>query len=349
MDDPAWPAPAAALAEARALFAERGGETVAIACDSDVDGLAAAVIVTRVVERRGGTPRVVVAHRGEHAHVDSMRERMRASAPRLLVVVDLGSRAGPILPGVPTLLVDHHRPDGFPDGAVVVSAFGHEPVAPTGLLALELFRPLVPVNDLEWLAVLATMADLGSVKPFPTLATSLRRYGRGHVTRAVSLLNAARRAGRFQGEQALAVLLAAKEPADIALHRVDGTDLLEACRVEVAAEVARVSKTAPRVAGRVALIRFSSSAQVHPLVATRWTSRLRGKIVVAANDGYVPGLVSFAMRTSDPDVDLIAYLRSLPVVRELGGELAHGHPRATGGRVPPQDFERILDAMGFER
>ena len=57
--------------------------------------------------------------KGEHVHQEAVRQRLEGLQPRALVVADLGSRAGPILPGVPTLLLDHHQPEGFPDGATV--------------------------------------------------------------------------------------------------------------------------------------------------------------------------------------------------------------------------------------
>jgi hypothetical protein len=127
---------------------------------------------------------------------------------------------------------------------------------------------------------------------------------------------------------------------------VPGIDALRACRAEVNAEVARCARVAPRIAGAVALLRFSSTAQVHPIVAIRWTRRLRGLIVIAANDGFLPGRVNFAVRCSEADRDLVAWLRALPT-GPLAGEYAHGHPRATGGSLSPDDFDRFLAAAGL--
>ena len=52
--------------------------------------------------------------------------------------------------------------------------------------------------------------------------------------------------------------------------------------------------------------------QVHPLVAVRWMRRLRDLVVIAANDGYRPGRVNSAMRTT-ADVNLVDLLRGLPL------------------------------------
>jgi single-stranded-DNA-specific exonuclease len=94
----------------------------------------------------------------------------------------------------------------------------------------------------------------------------------------------------------------------------------------------------------VAAIVFASPFQVHPLVATTWARRLSPRVVLAANDGYLPGMVNFAVRGGPPGTDLRALLReALP---GQGGEFAHGHDRATGGSLPPATFARLLEALG---
>ncbi|KAG2428605.1 hypothetical protein HYH02_014307 [Chlamydomonas schloesseri] len=64
---------------------------------------------------------------------------------------------------VPTLVIDHHKPEGFPDGAVAVSAFVCPPVAPSALLTWALCAQLHPPSAAgsAWLAVLGTLGDLG--------------------------------------------------------------------------------------------------------------------------------------------------------------------------------------------
>jgi single-stranded DNA-specific DHH superfamily exonuclease len=285
-----------------------------------------------------------VARRGEHVHAEPLRARIRDRRPDVLVVVDMGSRGGPILSGVPTLVVDHHQPRGLPPGATVVTAFGHAPVAPASLLTHHLARGVADVEPLAWLALLGTVADAGTDAPFTELPGWLARYGRRATTEAVALLNAARRAADDAVEIALQVLLQAGSPRDIAGGAAPAIARLRAVRRQVQAEVQRCARTAPRLADGVALIRFSSPMQVHPLVATRWATRLRDRVVVAANDGYLPGRVNFAMRTATRR-NLVDLLRGLPLGR-VEGELGFGHPAATGGSLVPADFDRLLRALG---
>lgn len=348
MRPPEWPAPAHVLAAARELLARvaaRGGRVI-VAPHGDADGLGAGALAIRALERMGATPTACLPGKGEHVHTPAMRDRLSASRGDALVVLDMGSRAGPIVEGLPTVVIDHHDAREVPDGVVFVSSAGIEPVAPTGLLAYLLLRPLAALDDVAWLAVIATLGDLGDRHPFAAeLGAIAARYKKSHLKETVALINAARRSGHYRPALALDVLLAAPGPEAIARGEVPGVDALARFRAEVNAELARLSRVAPRTTRDVALIRFSSSAQLHPLIATRWCGRLAPRIVIAANDGYLPGRVNFAVRSAT-DTDLLAFLRDLPL-GEVEGELANGHPRATGGSIPPADFERMLRALGF--
>jgi single-stranded-DNA-specific exonuclease len=115
----------------------------------------------------------------------------------------------------------------------------------------------------------------------------------------------------------------------------------------VAAETQRCARVAPVFAGRFALLRCRSAMQVHPLVAVRWMRRLQGFIVIAANDGYLPDRVNFAMRTT-ADVNLVELLRGLSL-GDVDGEYGFGHPSASGGSLAVPNFNRLLETLGFPR
>ena len=339
-----WPADADALRSAREFLA-RAEAPVVIAAHNDVDGLAAMRIVDRALEAAGVEALPLPARRGEHVHRDSMRDRIRALAPQTLVVVDMGTRPGPILPGVPTLVIDHHdASQGTPDGALLVNGWDREPVAPSSVLAWVVARDLLPDEALAWVAALGAIADLGTAVP-SALRDLLGVDTRGrNWSAAVSLLNAARRAPADDAMAAYRVLAAARNAKEIAEQRVPGADRLDAYRREVQAEVARCSRVPPVMMGDAALIRFASAAQVHPIVATRWSTRLAPAVVIAANDGFLPGRVNFAVRNAS-GIDLLAWLRALPFTPASDAEYANGHARATGGSLATADFARFVDVL----
>ena len=105
------------------------------------------------------------------------------------------------------------------------------------------------------------------------------------------------------------------------------------------------SASRPRVAGDVALIRFDSPCQIHPLIAQQWRGRLKDKIVLAANTGYRAGWVHFAARSASGR-DLIDFLAEH---RPPGadGRYGNGHAQATGGALRPADWNAFVAGLGF--
>lgn len=342
-----WPADVSAIAAAQRFLERSGRSLTAIACDSDVDGLASAVILERALAALDGESRVLPARRGEHVHRSSMKSRIRATGASRLLVADMGSRPEPILPDTPTLIIDHHHAAaGVPPGAIVVNGYDRPPVAPSSVLAFVVCRGIATIAGSGWLAELGAVADLGSAAPFRTLLPEPSRGVRW--TAAASLLNAARRAPQPDPDAALNLLRKAEDINDVTSGRLPETGVLERYREEVRRERDRCSRVPPVLTDTVALIRFSSGAQVHPVVATMWARRLRPRIVMAANDGYLPGRTNFAVRC-DADVDLVAWLRSLPFSPAGDAEFANGHARATGGSLSKEDFTVLLEVLGFPR
>ena len=103
--------------------------------------------------------------------------------------------------------------------------------------------------------------------------------------------------------------------------------------------------TPPRLRGKIALIRFSSPCQIHPLVAQAWRGRLRDRIVLAVNTGYRPGWVHFAVRSAT-GADLIRFLAEHRPPG-AGPEYGSGHAQATGGALRPAAWADFAARIGF--
>jgi single-stranded-DNA-specific exonuclease len=331
---------------------------VVVYCHFDADGLAAGALFGRVLERLGFRDvQVVASGRSENAFSDGARERLRALAPDALVVTDLGVRAEGVLPEIPTLYVDHHQPAGLPtDGtATVVTGYGWDPIPCSAWLAWELLAPIagsagVAIDDLQWLAAVGTISDLGDKAPWPELAGARKRWTAKWLKEAVVLTNAARRASAFDVETPLALLLTVDHPRALSEDEARGADRLRAYRAEVNAALAEARKAAPVFAGGDspwALVRLHSSCQIHPLLAQQWRGRLPRHAVIAANGGYLPDLVAFSARTSRTDLNLPRLLRATRVA-EGDGRFGNGHDQASGGHLAPERFAQVLAALGFE-
>jgi single-stranded DNA-specific DHH superfamily exonuclease len=86
--DSSWPADPAAI-DAAKRFIDAASGRVIVAAHNDVDGLSAAVIMTRALAAAGAAVKALPSRRGEHVHQDAMRRRISAYRPDSLVVVDM--------------------------------------------------------------------------------------------------------------------------------------------------------------------------------------------------------------------------------------------------------------------
>jgi single-stranded-DNA-specific exonuclease len=298
---------------------------VAVVPHTDADGLAAGAIALRARGERAGD--AVLLGRG--------RTPFAVDAPLPdgpLAVLDWGMRALPR----PALVVDHHVPEVAPrDDQVFVTSYGEVPEVPTAAL-MRRVEPGAPA----WLAAVGAVGDLG---PPAFRLPECEGAPRTAVRRLAGLVNAPRRLPDGPVREALGILVDHDEITDALLD--PRAALLEEAKRAWRAEFDRVVRTPPQVGDRVALLRFSSPCQVHPLVAQTWSRRLAPRVVLAANDGYLPGRVNFAVRGGEGGSLLALLRRALP--GHDAPELAHGHDRATGGSLAPEEFERLLRGLGL--
>ena len=314
----------------------------------DADGLSSAALLARAFARRGMETPVRLVGRGENAWSDAVAAEVAERAPPGLVVADLGMRGRGLAPRM--AVVDHHVPTGEPEGACLVHGYGLDPVPTSSLLSLWCAEGLGEADDLLWLAAVGLLGDLGDKAPFAALPTAKKRFGAGKLRELTSLVNAPRRSAAGDGRPALALLLAAADPADALSGRHDGLAACEAAREEVKAALAEARRRPPRFGGRyggaVAMVRVDTPCQVHPMVAQSWVGRLKGDFVLAANVGYVPGHVAMSGRARG-DADLIALLARH---RPDGADpllYGNGHRRAAGGTLSFGAWNAFVDDLGF--
>ena len=347
---------------------------VVVFCHFDADGLGAGAVFGRGLARLGlADVAVVSSGRDESAFSDAARDRLAALAPDALLVTDLGvNEAGTLEGDVPVLYVDHHRPSGQPEGAYVVSGYDWDPIPCSAWLAHSLLAGAVPagvadgageadVSDLDWIAAVGVISDLGEKAPWPPMADVKKRYTAKWLKETVALVNAARRAPTFDAPTALDALMTFDDPKTLATAESPAADRLRAAREVVKAETAEARKAAPVFSERdaaippgvapdglrFALVRIDSPAQVHPLIAQQWRGRLPKYPVICANTGYVDGIVAFSTRAASRAVRLPEIFQSIDTPG-WNGRWGHGHDQASGGHLPPDVFNDVLDALGFD-
>lgn len=311
----------------------------------DADGLSAVAILARSLERYGRPADIRLVGKGENPWSPAMHDELARRAPGGLIVADLGVREGELAAGVPTAIIDHHVPAGVPGEATLISGHGLNPEPTSSLLAFWCAEAIGDADDLLWLAALGIIGDMAEPLGFPEMAEAQKRYGKTALRNAVSLINAPRRAAAADAGPALALLMKGEGPKDVLSGRYSETADLLAAKAEVNGELEVAKRVGPKVRGDVALIRFHSPCQIHPLVAQQWRGRLKDKIVLAANTGYRAGWVHFAARTAS-GTNLIEFLKDH---RPEGADenYGSGHVQATGGALRPGDWNAFVVDLGF--
>lgn len=320
-----------------------GAKSVALH-DSDADGVAAGVVWQRAFERSGRAAQRLIPDRERNPWTATNQARVKATAPDRLFVLDLGSRAEPVLAGTPTCYIDHHYPEGVPTGDTLVSAYTWDPVPNTSLLVWELCQTVADISDLDWVAAIGTVSDLGERAPFDLLTTAKRKYTAKYLKEATTLINAVRRASEYNPEVAAQALLTHSNPKELVNSTSAEVEQLRAARLEVKQALESARKIAPVFANQVALIQLNSACQIHPLIAQSWSRRLPKFIVIAANAGYLPGRVNFSARSASQNVR--QFLRSQSI-SEGEGTFGQGHDQASGGSLPPDRWSELLLKLGF--
>ncbi|BAZ17018.1 ATP-dependent DNA ligase [Calothrix sp. NIES-4071] len=320
---------------------------IVILHDSDADGVTAGVILQKTLQRTGFTQVTrLIPDRERNAWAPSNRDKIKAAAPDYLFVLDLGCQPEPVIPGIPTCFIDHHRPEGTPPLSTLITAYTWAPIPNTSLIVYLLCNIITDISDIDWIAAIGTISDLGEKAPFEILAIAKSKYTAKYLKEATTLINASRRAADYNPEVAAKVLLTHNSPRDIVNSTTPEVEQLRTAREQVKAEMEQARKAAPTFAGNVALIRINSPCQIHPLIAQSWRTRLPKYIVIVANEGYIPGRVNFSART-DSGINVLDFLRNVGLP-EGEGSYGHGHDFASGGSLPVVRFDELLSKLGFD-
>ncbi len=212
-------------------------------------------------------------------------------------------------------------------------------------MSYELCRDVAEVSDLEWVASIGTISDLGERAPFEIIGRAKARYKAKWLKEATTLVNASRRASHYDPEAAARALLAHDNPRALVESTSADVEALRLAREEVKAAMNEAKKAAPVFSSEVALVRINTPCQIHPLIAQIWRTRLPKYIVICANEGYLPGRINFSARTGS-DRNVLDFLRSIEL-SDGEGNYGHGHDQASGGSLPVDRWNELLSKLGF--
>ncbi|KAK7690064.1 hypothetical protein QCA50_006709 [Cerrena zonata] len=293
--------------------------------DKDADGLSASQIIYHALVALGHPPSLISVHfvtKGSNIHTANERTKINEHNAQFVIAVDQGSRGGPPLAdgqNIRTMVIDHHWSEQFPKDALVLSAAKYPPVATSSALAYMLCKDLPGVGILkakreyllERLCIIGTIGDLGSTSQFEDLwpredmKACVKKFKKKTLHDVVSLINAPRRTSKYDVDSAWNALMNSTPEEIVKASQTSSSEVkrLHEARAEIKVEIAKVSRSPPLFSGdgHVALVRVTSGAQVHPVIATRWANSLKSsklRFVMCANDGYLPGMSNFSCRVA---------------------------------------------------
>jgi len=308
----------------------------------DGDGVCSAVMIYKCLQRRGISDiNPLVLERGENPFSERTIEMIKGSVTDFLIVLDSGSRKG-TFQNIRTLIIDHHVPDSIPEVEVFFNTWSDKTNRITSEAVFDLVKIITPEDDLQWYSLIGAAADAGLTKALSRYTENKRKYSNREIQECISLINASRRHCSFRIAEVFDLLVRSTSPAIfIASAKRAGIDKL---REELKLELRKNLKIAPVFSNFFVLFQLYSPHQIHPLIASIWSVKLKRYVVIAANWGYLPGKVSFSMRTKS-EKDLLAILKKY---RKPGEEIGFGHSRATGGIVKEEVFRDFLKRLGFK-
>lgn len=329
------------------FLAEHRAGSFLIVHDFDADGITAAAVLSTGLRRAGvqSIDRYCVG-KVRNAWMPENRRVIEERAPDAVFLLDLGSKEEELVRGVPVCAIDHHHPEGTPPGGTLITTYGWSPTPNTSLIAWHLASTVADVDDLEWISALGIISDLGERAPFPLLARAKKEHKARWLKEATTLINAARRVDPELAPGLADLVLSFDGPRSFVESEEPAMRPLHAARRRLNEEMNEAKKAAPVFAGEVALVRVSSTCQVHPLIAQIWRTRLPKYHVLVSNDRYVEGWIHFSGRSSG-EKKVRQLLQSIELPGDEG-EFGHGHDHASGGVLPIERWNALLSLLGFD-
>ncbi|MGJ3243179.1 MAG: single-stranded-DNA-specific exonuclease RecJ [Opitutales bacterium] len=344
-----------------------GGEDVLILGDYDVDGVTSTALMVSLLRTFGLEPRYTVPRRLDEGYglTEPVLERILAEgAPDLLICLDCGTNAGPLIGnlqgrGIDVLVVDHHQAKApFPAGALLINPHVRDPegvswkdLCTVGLAfkvahaLIKVLRaegdpvacrtPLKPVLDL---VALGTIADL----------VPLRGENRILARHGLRCLQTTRRCGlhalfEASGIQDTATLSA----GDVAFRlgpRINASGRLDDARIPVDMLLAQRYEVGSAAAGKLNRLNGRRQA-IERTVARAAEEQVRTALESAATGESLPpaGCVLFDPSWHPGVLGIVAGRLSRQFNRPvivLGGE--DGEARGSGRSVPGADLVTLL-------
>lgn len=261
--------------------------------------------------------------------------------------LDLGSRRTPFVEGIPSLYIDHHPGDNSGSPSPLARTLQGRELDPSPCTSVLMYMIMEEVADFsarDWIAALGAYSDLGDSAPFAVVERSNEKYGKKDLREITGLVNSGRRGPRFQPDTAAQALLEHETPREFLESKADSVEALRIAKAAAQKAFRKAKAVSPRYAKQMALLTLKTPCRIHGLVAQLWRNRLPERFVLVGNVGLAGDHVEFSVRCRR-DYDALEWLR--PHAEPLLGRALEGHPQACGGRLTRENWDRLLEKLGY--
>ncbi len=315
---------------------------IAILTNSDVDGICAGVFTYYALTRLKHNPGLPVTPAfGCTPYDKETIILLKKLKPEALFVIDLGIEKRKIF-NLPTIYIDHHLRQGEPEGALF---FGDFSFATSGIVACNLFKDLIGIDDLKWLIAVGLKNESHAITRDKEKEL-LDNFKKIDLQEAAILINCAHRASAHNTSLAIKVLLESRNVGDVLNKENPFVSQLYSFREEVKAEQHKALHARPYFMWKVAFIPFESKCDISSLLAEIWKENLSDYIVITANRGLVEGKISFSVSTKT-DINLVRFMEKVKPPYLLY-PLGLGNRSHYSGMVDREIFENLLYNLRFK-
>ena len=312
--------------------------------DYDADGVCAGVLWAHMAARLGRpsfrTSAGIIAGQSGSRNLEAHIPQLAAREPGALFVLDLGSYPTDLVPGVPTLYIDHHKSASLGDSCLNGSVL--DPAPCTSLLMYDLMG--AGFSHLDWIAAVGAYSDLGDKAPFAVVEQASLKYSKKALREITGLINSGRRGAKFNPEWAAQALLEHDSPQALLQSSHPCVEALRESKRLAHAAFQKAKNCAPRFSTEAALLLINTPCRVNGLLATVWKNRLPNHYVLVGNLGLEGDFIEYSSRCRR-DKNVLEWLE--PHISRLIGHSPQGHQQASGGRLTRQLWPELLRSLGF--
>ncbi len=322
-----------------------GNKPIAILASSDADGISAGVFTYHALTRLKYNPSIPITPAfGCTPYDKETIILLKKLEPRALFVIDLGVEKRKIL-NLPTVYIDHHLKQGEPEGALFLGDFTSCEKTTAGLIAYNLFKDLIEVDDIRWLIGVGLKSELHAIAQEQEKEL-LDSFKKTDLQEIAILINCAHRASAHNTSVAIKVLLESRNFGDALNKENPFVSQLYSFREEVKTEEHKALHARPYFMWKVAFIPFKSRCDISNLLAEIWKEKLSDYIIITANRELVEGKVSFSVSTRT-DINLVRFMEKVKP-SHLSYPLGLGNRSHYSGIVDKEIFENLLYNLRFK-